>query len=471
MTQLLTIPTSKKIKMETLIHEHHSNLSPAKQRVHREEMRRIVLRPIRHTGVLGKIWIALLILVLLFGCYAYYIQLRDGLKVTGLRDYASWGLYISNFVFFVAISLVGALISSVLRLTNFEWHRPLTRIAEIIAVAGIMFAGLIIVVDMGRPDRIFYLFTHGRIQSPIVWDVIVVSTYLVTSALFLYLPLLPGIALCRDVLTEKPKWQRWMYKTLAMGWVGNHRQWKIMKRSVAILSVLVIPLAISIHTVTAWLFATTLRPGWDSTNFGPYFVAGAFQAGTACVIIAMFVFRKAYNLKSYITEVHFNHMGKLLVFLCVVYAYFNVNEYLIPAYKMRGAEAKLLNDLFTGPTSIIYWSVQIFGMAIPAVVLLFRKARKPVPLTIIAFFVVVGAWFKRYLIVTPILLHPYLPIQNVPANWAVYFPTWVEMSIVAASLAGVLLIITVFSKFFPMISVWETLEGEGIDLEEMDNKN
>ncbi|MCX6292268.1 MAG: polysulfide reductase NrfD [Bacteroidetes bacterium] len=449
---------------------HQSDLNPEEQKQEREEMRSVVLRPLRHTGTIGKIWIGFLVVVFLFGCYAYTVQLREGLKVTALRDYASWGLYISNFVFFVAISLVGALISSVLRLTNFEWHRPLTRIAEIIAVSGILFAGLIIVVDMGRPDRILYLFNHGRIQSPIVWDVIVVSTYLVTSVLFLYFPLLPAIALCRDTLTDCPKWQRWMYKFMAMGWEGNKRQWKIMKRSVAILSVLVIPLAISIHTVTAWLFATTLRPGWDSTNFGPYFVAGAFQAGTACVIIGMFVFRKAYNLKKYITEVHFNNMGKLLVFLCVVYAYFNVNEYLIPAYKMRGAEAKLLNDLFTGPTSPIYWSVQFFGMAIPAVVLLFRRARKPLPITIIALFVVVGAWFKRYLIVTPILLHPYLPIQNAPLSWTMYFPSWVEMAIVGASLAGVLLIITVFSKFFPIISIWETLEGEGIDLEEMDNR-
>jgi Ni/Fe-hydrogenase subunit HybB-like protein len=450
---------------------HTSNLTLAEQRKLHREMSDDVLRPLRFTGMIGKIWIGFLIVVVLFGCYAYYIQLRDGLKVTALRDYAVWGLYISNFVFFVAISLVGALISSILRLTNFEWHRPLTRIAEIIAVSGILFAGLIIVVDMGRPDRIFYLFTHGRIQSPIVWDVIVVSTYLVTSILFLYIPLLPGIALCRDELTEKPKWQRWMYKVLAMGWHGTRQQWKIMKRSVNILSILVIPLAISIHTVTAWLFATTLRPGWDSTNFGPYFVAGAFQAGTACVIIGMFVFRKAYNLEKYLTEFHFNMMGKLLVFLCMVYAYFNINEYLVPAYKMRVAEEKLLDDLFTGPTSPIYWSVQIFGMALPVLILLWKKARKPLPLTIIALFVVVGAWFKRYLIVTPILLHPYVPIQDVPANWAVYFPSWVEMAIVGASLAGILLVITLFSKFFPMISVWETLEGEGIDEEEIQQKN
>ncbi|MBK5285790.1 MAG: polysulfide reductase NrfD, partial [Bacteroidia bacterium] len=212
------------------------------------------------------------------------------------------------------------------------------------------------------------------------------------------------------------------------------------------------------------------RPGWDSTNFGPYFVAGAFQAGTACVIIGMFVFSRAYNLQKYITELHFNHMGKLLVFLCVVYAYFNINEYLIPAYKMRSAEATHLNDLFTGSTAPIYWSVQIFGMALPAVLLLFNKMRKPAPLTIIAFLVIIGAWFKRYLIVTPIMLHPYLPIQNVPAGWASYFPSWVEISIVAASVAGVLLIITIFSKLFPMISIWETMEGEGIDLEEMDNE-
>lgn len=448
--------------------DYHA-LSDQEKREHREEIRAVALRPLRHISLGGKLWIVGLVLVLMLGAFAYYLQLKNGLKVTAMRDYASWGLYISNFVFFVAISLVGALISSVLRLTNFELYRPITRIAEIIAVSAIMFAGLIIIVDMGRPDRILNLFTHGRIQSPIVWDVIVVTTYLFTSVLFLYVPLLPGIALCRDVLTEKPKWQRWMYKVLALGWRGTEDQWHLMKRSVSIICILIIPLAISIHTVTAWLFATTLRPGWDSTNFGPYFVAGAFQAGTACVIIAMFIFRKAYKLEKYLTEAHFNFMGKLLVFLCLVYAYFNINEYLVPAYKMRGAEGKLLNDLFTGHFAPLYWGVQVFGMALPAVLLLWRKARKPLPIFVIAFFVVVAAWFKRYLIVTPIMLHPYLPIQNVPANWAVYFPTWIEIAIVAGSLAGVMLIITLFSKFFPIISIWETLENEGIELEELDN--
>lgn len=453
--------------METVLTGAESQLIE-EHKLRREEYDRDILMPLRKTMFWGRIWIAFLVVIILIGAFAYYRQLRYGLVVTAMRDYASWGIYISNFVFFVAISLVGALISSILRLTNFGWYRPLTRIAEIIAVAAIIFAGLIIIVDMGRPDRILYLFIHGRIQSPILWDVIVVTTYLVTGVLLLYLPLLPGIAICRNRLTDKPKWQRWMYKTLALGWNGSDEQWKIMKRSVNILCVLVIPLAVSIHTVTAWLFATTLRPGWDSTNFGPYFVAGAFLAGTGCVIIGMAVFRKAYHLEKYITDIHFDNMGKLLVFLAIVYAYFNVNEYLVPAYKMEKGESKLLNDLFVGPTSSLYWSVQILGMALPAVLLLFRKFRKPAPLTIISLFVVVMAWIKRYLIVTPILLHPFLPIQNVPDSWKHYFPTWTELSIVSASLAGVLLIITLFSRLFPIISIWEAMEGEGIDLEEMD---
>ena len=455
---------------------HTSNISNKTEeqlleegRLKREEMRSDLLRPIEKTGVWGKVWIAFLVVVFVVGLYAYYLQLKHGLVVTAMRDYASWGIYISNFVFFVAVSLVGALISSILRLTHFEWYHPLTRIAEIIAVAAITFAGLIIIVDMGRPDRILNLFIHGRIQSPILWDVIVVTTYLVTGVLLLYFPLLPGIALCRDRFTNKPAWQRWLYKTLALGWNGSDEQWKIMKKSINILCVLVIPLAVSIHTVTAWLFATTLRPGWNSTNFGPYFVAGAFLAGTGCVILAMSIFRKAYHLEKYITEVHFNHMGKLLVFLAIIYAYFNVNEYLVPAYKMEQAEAHLLNDLFVGPTHLLFWTAQIFGMLLPAVLLLFRWARKPGPITVISIFVVVFAWVKRYLIVTPILLHPYVAIQNVPENWKHYVPTWIEISIVGASLAGVLLIITLFSRLFPIISIWEALEEQGIDLEEMDH--
>src|ERR1044072_4554756 len=152
------------------------------------------------------IWVAVLSLIAIIGAYAYYRQLRYGLVVTHMRDYVSWGIYISNFVFFVAISLVGSLVSAILKLANVAWRTPLVRISEIIAVAGITFAALIIIVDMGRPERFWHLFVYGRIQSPIIWDVIVISTYFVISLLLLYLPMLPDIALCRDSIQHQPKW-------------------------------------------------------------------------------------------------------------------------------------------------------------------------------------------------------------------------------------------------------------------------
>lgn len=419
-----------------------------------------LFKPVQKIGVAGWIWIIFLSLVFLTGIYAYYIQETQSKYVTiHLRDYTMWGVYISNFVFFVALSLVGVLMSAVLKFTNFEWYRPLSRMAEIIAVGAIMLAGVSIVVAMGRPDRLHYLFLHGRIQSPIVWDVIVIMTYCVTSILFMWLPLIPTIATSKYHLTNKPKWQMKMYDLLSFGWVGSPEQWKLLKRSMRILTIMLIPLGISIHTVTAWLFATTLRSEWDSTNFGAYFVSGAFLLGTAAMIVAVFTFRKAYNLQKYLTEKHFDFLGKTLVFMAFIYMYFNINEYLVPAYKMDGLHANHLLDVFVGDEAPFYWSVVLFGIILPALLPLFPKMRKPLPLTILAVFVVIAAWFKRYLIVIPGLVHPYMPIQNVPDSWKHYTPSMIEMTIVAATFAGLLLIVTIFSRLFPIISVWEVAEG------------
>ncbi len=415
-------------------------------------------------GKIGVTWTIFLCLVIANGLFCYYKQLKFGLSVTGLGDQVSWGIYISNFVFFVAVSLVGSLITAVLYLLNVNWRSPLTRIAEVIAVACIVFAGLIIIVDMGRPDRILNMFIYGRIQSPIVWDVIVVMTYMTISVLLLYFPLLPGIAFCRDHLKNIPKWQKWMYKFLSFGWKWNPEQFKIVKRAITILSVLIIPVALSIHTVTSWLFATTFRPGWDSTNFGAYFVAGAFMVGAGAVIAAMYVLIKFYpRYDQYITDKHFDRMGKLLVLLSLVYLYFTVNEYMIPGYKMKGEEAAHLTELFVGKYALMFWSVQIFGMIIPIILLMFKKFRRPFPMFVIAICVIVGAWFKRFLIVIPTLLHPFLPMQEISESAKSYSPTYPEWSITFASLAGALLIITVFIRYFPIISIWEVAEERGIE--------
>lgn len=416
-------------------------------------------------GTRGKIWTALLILICLVGLFAYYRQLKNGLIVTHMRDYVSWGIYISNFVFFVAISLVGSLITAIFRLSNIHWSTPLTRIAEIIAVSAICFASLIIIIDMGRPERLLNLFLHGRLQSPIVWDVIVIGTYFFISFLLLYLPLLPDLKIMLERKKMNAGWMNKIYKFLGAFWKGSNEQFKISNKSIIILSIMIIPVAFCIHTVTSWLFATTYRPGWDSTNFGAYFVSGAFLVGSGAVVVAMYVFRRVYKLEKYITEDHFSHMGKAVVLLAFLYLYFNVNEYLVPAFKMKKSEGAHLTELFTGAYALMFWFAILVGMIIPIFIMLFKRGRKPLPMFIAGIMVVIGAWFKRYLIVTPTLLHPFLPMQNVPESYKHYFPSWEEWAIAMGSLAGALLIITIFVRIFPIIPIQETITEQNENAE------
>ncbi|HAN78853.1 MAG TPA: polysulfide reductase [Bacteroidales bacterium] len=423
-----------------------------------------LIRPLTRHAYL-ETWLLTLALAIAVSVYAYYLQFTKGLGVTGLHDYVSWGMYLSNFVFFVASSLVGMLISSVLGLANQKWIIPISRIAEFIALAFALWAGLVIVIDMGRPDRLLNVFIHGRIQSPIVWDITVITTYVAISTLLVILPLIPDIAILRKRMTDAPAWQQTMYKVLSLGWVGLPEQYKLLHRSIRTLLILIVPVAFAIHTVTSWLFAATLRPGWDSTIFGPYFISGAFVAGVAAVLIAMYFFRTNYKLKDYITDMHFDKMGKLLVLVSLVYFYFNINEFLVPYYKMRQADAVHLNTLFTGHYAPMFWSVQIFGLILPIILLLFPKMRKPGAIATIAVFVLVGSWFKRLLIVVPTMLHPHLPIQNVPESFHVYVPTGLEIVLTLFPMVGVLLVITILAKLFPVIPIWEYAHDKGVSEE------
>jgi len=408
-------------------------------------------------GKKGKIWVGILLAFCTLGFIAYCRQLSKGLVVTSMRDYASWGIYISNFVFFVAISLVGSLITAVLRLTDVHWSTPLTRIAEIIAVAAITCASIIIIVDMGRPDRFYNLFIHGRLQSPIIWDVIVITTYFFISLLLLYFPLLPDFKIMLQFKEKTSKGLYKLYHFLGSFWTNSTEQIKISEKAINILSITIIPVAFAIHTVTSWLFATTYRPGWDSTNFGAYFISGAFLVGAGGVLVAMYIFRKSYKLEEYIKESHFDRMGKIVVMLALLYLYFNVNEFLVPAFKMKKNEEEHLRGLFTGEFAPVFWFAITTAMFLPILILIFKKGRKPLPAFIAGSLVVIGSWFKRYLIVTPTLLHPFLPMQDVPDAYRHYFPSWEEWSIAMGSLAGALLIITLFARIFPIIPIQETI--------------
>lgn len=408
-------------------------------------------------GIQGKIWVAVLSLFCIMGIVAYIHQLQKGLVVTSMRDYASWGIYISNFVFFVAISLVGSLITAVLRLSDVHWSTPLTRIAEIIAVSAITFASIIIVVDMGRPERFYNLILHGRLQSPITWDVIVISTYFFISLLLLYFPLLPDLQIMLKFRSASTRAFQKLYAFLGSFWTNSLAQQKISNRAINILAITIIPVAFSIHTVTSWLFATTYRPGWDSTNFGAYFISGAFLVGAGGVMVAMYVFRRQYKLEKYITATHFDKMGKVVVMLALLYLYFNVNEFLVPAFKMKKQEREHLVGLFTGEFAVMFWFAILTSMIIPILMLVFKRGRKPLPAFLAGVLVVVGSWFKRYIIVTPTLLHPFMPMHDVPKEYKHYFPSWEEWAIAMASLAGALLVITFFARIFPIIPIRETI--------------
>lgn len=421
-------------------------------------------RSITKKDELSRFWFFILIMFVGVGLWGWGIQIKNGLGVTGMNDYVSWGLYLANFVFFVAVSLVGLLISSVLQLLKLSWAKPISRAAEQIAIAAVGLAGIVIVMDMGRPDRLLNVFFHGRFASPIVWDLTVVGTYLAISVLLFYIPLIPDMALLRD--RPAPGIQKWklkLYKVLALGWKGNEKQYKTVAHSLRVLMILIIPIGLTIHTVTSWLFAATLRPGWDSTIFGPYFVIGAFVAGTAALIVLMYVYRQRYNLKDYYADVHFDNMGKLLVLVLLVYLYFNVNEFLVPGYKMKLAEGIHLKNLFSGSYGTLFWFIQIVGLILPIMLIVLKFFRKPLPLAIISLVVLVCAWFKRYLIVIPTLEHPFLPMQNVPEHFHHYQPTSTEITIMLFSFFASILIISILAKLFPVITIWEVAEEKGID--------
>ncbi|MDH5412926.1 MAG: polysulfide reductase NrfD [Flavobacteriaceae bacterium] len=416
----------------------------------------------RKFGKRGTIWTVFLLLIIIAGLIAYIDQVIKGQVVTNMRDYALWGIYISNFVFFVATSFVGSVTVAILRLTNNSWRTPLVRIAEIITLAAIVMAGVTIMIDMGRPDRLLNLFIHARLQSPITWDVIIVPTSIALSFLLLYFPLLPDLAILKKHFKKtKPTLSKW-YGKLALNWEGSKAQKAIQEKSIKIIAIMIIPVGIMLQTIDAWLFSTTYRIGWDSTNMGAYFISGAFLAGVGALITVVYIIRKVRRLENYITDYHFDKMGKFLGLAALTYLYFNINEYLLPIFTAPVEEDIHLNALVSGEYAGLFWFSQIVGLLLPLLIVLFNKGRKPGPMFIAGIMVVIGSWWKRYIIVTPTLLHPFLPIEGVPESWHHYFPSLHEWLITAATLAMALLMITLFVRYLPVIPIQRTADERAL---------
>jgi molybdopterin-containing oxidoreductase family membrane subunit len=418
----------------------------------RQRLEDTTIAPIRRTSVAYYAWVALLLAVIGWGGFAYYVQLRDGLIVTGMRDRISWGFYISNFVFFIGISHAGTLISAILRVSKAGWRTPVTRMAEFVTVVALCVGALFPIIDLGRPDRIQNVILYGRWQSPIIWDVVAITTYLTASITYLFLPMIPDLALFRDRTTGL---RHKLYSLLSIGWSGNKSQRSLLATAVAVMMILIIPIAVSVHTVVSWIFAMNLRVGWNSTIFGAFFVAGAIFSGVATLIIIMAILRKVYHLEEYITEKHFVYLGYLLGAMALIMVYGNLSEYIVTGYKMEAGEEFHFRELFLGQFAGFWWYYVIGGLIVPPLLILIPWTRNIWGIVVAAFLVDVAMWIERYFIVVAALRVPLMPYD--PRN---YGPTWVEWSIIAASFALFALLITVFIKIFPILAVWEVAEQQ-----------
>jgi molybdopterin-containing oxidoreductase family membrane subunit len=392
---------------------------------------------------------------------AYWTQLDEGLGVTGLHQPVSWGFYVTNFVFFIGISHAGTLISAILRLSKAEWRRPITRMAEVITVMVLFIGAGQILVDLGRPDRLMNVILYGRYQSPLLWDATSISAYLTASTLYLYLPLIPDIAILRDHLGKR----RFLYSVLALGWTGTERQQKVLNRAIAIMAVMVIPIAVSVHTVVSFVFSMTIQPGWHSSIFGPYFVAGAIFSGIAALIVAMAIIRRIYHLEAYLKPIHFRHLGYLLLVMTLLWFYLTFAEYLTGYYGNEPAEMKVFWAKFTGRFWPPFWAMVFCNLVLP-MILLVRLRHHAIGKTVIASAsVVVGMWLERLTIIVPTLSNPRLPFPE-----GQYWPTWIEWGETVGSFGLFILFYVLFVKLFPIISIWEIREGREVGLREVEER-
>ena len=416
---------------------------------------------LRTLGAPGRTYLAalgFLLTVLAVAVYAFYHQVQTGLGVAGYDPPVMWAVYITNFVFWVGIAHSGTLISAVLFLFRARWRTAVARSSEAMTVFAVMTAGLFPIIHLGRAWYFYWLFPYPNqrqlwinFQSPLVWDVFAISTYLTVSALFLYLGLIPDLAIARDRVRDR---RRRLYSILALGWRGTNQQWRHYNGVYGLFAALATPLVVSVHSVVSWDFAMSILPGWHSTIFAPYFVAGAIFSGLAMVLILLIPVRKFYHLEEYITVRHFENLAKLMIVTSLIITYAYVTEYFMAWYSRSEFERGTFLDRAIGQYAPFFWVMVVCNCIIP-LSLFFTKVRTHVGiLFVISLLVTLGMWLERYVIIVSSLSHDFNP-----SVWAeLYKPTWVEMAITAGSFAWFFLFFLLFIKYFPAVSMTEVKE-------------
>jgi Ni/Fe-hydrogenase subunit HybB-like protein len=414
----------------------------------------VLVKPLEGISKGFILTVAVLAAIVALGAAAYVSQLVNGLGVTGLNRPVFWGFYIINTIYFIAISYGGTLTSAILRLVNARWRLPITRAAEVVTVCALGVGAFNIVLDMGRPDRVLNMILHGRLQSPILWDFYSISLYLICSFIYLYLPLIPDIAILRDRFPRRKR----LYRFLALGYTGSPRQKHLLEKAIDAMAVLMIPVAVSVHTVLAWLFSMTTQPMWHSTLMGPYFVMGAIFSGIGALIVALAILRKVLHLEDYFQPKQFNNLGLLLLTMTIAWLYFTLAEYVTTLYGNEPSHMAVFSAKMSGEFAPYFWAQAVLCFVLPFIILSSRRTRTIAGTVIAGISVNIGMWLERLMIIVPTLTRPRMPI-----GIGHYTPTWVEWAIMAASAAGIILLYVLFTKFFPIVSIWEIEEDEEME--------
>jgi Ni/Fe-hydrogenase subunit HybB-like protein len=390
--------------------------------------------------------------------YAVTYLLVVGVGIWGINMPVAWGFAIINFVWWIGIGHAGTLISAILLLFRQEWRTSINRFAEAMTLFAVACAGLFPLIHLGRPWLFYWLFPYPntmgvwpQFRSPLVWDVFAVGTYATVSFLFWFVGLIPDLATLRD--RARQPFARIAYGVLAMGWRGSARHWHRYQMAYLLLAGLATPLVVSVHSVVSLDFAVGIIPGWHTTIFPPYFVAGAIYSGFAMVMTLAIPLRAAYRLEDFITMRHLENMAKVMLATGLIVAYGYMMETFTAWYSGNPYEASMLSNRVGGPYAPLYWALIVCNVVVPQV-LWSRRVRTSIPaLFVIALVVNVGMWLERFIIVVTSLHRDFLP-----SSWGMYFPTVWDWATLLGSIGLFLALLFLFIRFLPMISIFEMRE-------------
>ncbi len=406
-------------------------------------------------------WAGLAVSVALvaLGGWAWSLALRRGLGVFGLNEPVMWGALITTFVFFIGVSHSGTLVSAILYFTRSPLRAAIGRSAEAMTVITILTAGLYPIIHIGRSWLFFFVLPYPNqrqlwpnFRSPLTWDVFAISSYVTVSALFLYMGMLPDLALLARRVTG---WRRPLYRVLSLGFSGTDAEWTLFEKAYPIFAGVVIPLAVSVHSVVSWDFAMSVMPGWHSAIFAPYFVAGAIFSGIAMAILLLSGLRRGYALERHITPAHFDLLAKLLLAMSLVMTFVYLTEFFMAFFRGSPAEVEVFTWRATGTYAWVFWLVMFCNGVAPLACFWSRVRRSLPALIVISVLVSVGMWFERFLFIVTTLARAYDP-----ANWGNYRPTWPELLICLGGFGWFFMLFLLFVKIFPSMSVAETMQHD-----------